>query len=190
MSKKLVAIFIVVMVTMASGCTQPPPVLISLPDFTLTDQSNRLVKKQDLAGKVWVANFIFTSCQGPCPLLTQKMGRLQKKFSKLLDREQMRLVSFSVDPDTDTPERLASYASTFKADPRHWFFLTGSWTDIEKTVKEGFKMSVMNGDDLQVIHSEKFVLIDQQGRIRGYYDADEEGLKTIVKAAKAVLKKG
>ncbi len=188
MIKRLVLLFI--FLASVDGCAQPPPVLISLPDFTLTNQSGNKVNKEILAGKVWVADFIFTSCQGVCPLLTQKMGRLQKDLSKFLDHDQMRLVSFSVDPENDTPERLASYATTFKADFKHWFFLTGSWVDTEKTVKEGFKISMGKGADLEVIHSEKFVLVDQQGRIRGYYDADDAGLAAIIKDAKAVLKKG
>ncbi len=92
----------------------------SVPDFTFIERSSREVKSQELAGKVWVADFVYTSCGGFCPVMTEKMRKLQDMLPK-----DIRLVSFSVDPDTDTPAVLAEYAKRYGADPDRWLFLTG-----------------------------------------------------------------
>jgi protein SCO1 len=149
----------------------PLPVLAQVPDFRLTDASGEAVSLADLRGKPWIADLIFTSCGGICPRMTQEMAALRKKGSPLPD---LRFVSFSVDPATDTPERLREYASRFTDDREGWLFLTGDGGAIRKVASEGFLLPVQDGDtsrgDEAFIHSSRFVLVDGEARVRGTYD--------------------
>ncbi len=162
------------------------PILSAVPDFALTERSGRTVELSELAGRVWVANFVFTQCPGPCLLLSQRMSRLQES---LQDRPDVRLVSFSVDPENDTPEVLTDYAKRWQADPHRWLFLTGDKTDLYHLIKDGFKLAVDGGDQPDspdpgiITHSLRFVLVDRQGRIRGYYQSDESGQEEKILAA-------
>jgi cytochrome oxidase Cu insertion factor (SCO1/SenC/PrrC family) len=153
------------------------PVIATVPPFSLTERSGRTVTRDDLAGRVWVADFIFTSCAGPCPVMSRRMQALQT----LLAEAQLagaRCVSISVDPIHDTPPVLREYAETFGAEVDRWLFLTGDKAEIFDLAINGFKVAVRDDDDPehQVIHSTYFVLVDALGRIRGYYNAmtDEE----------------
>jgi protein SCO1/2 len=156
------------------------PVYGALPDFELTERSGEGVNLETLRGKVWVADFIFTHCAGPCPLLSSRMSGLQKAVQ---DLDGVRLVSFSVDPERDTPEVLAEYAQRYQADAERWLFLTGSKEPLYRLVGEGFRLAVADGGPQAglITHSTRFVLVDQQGRIRGYYDGADPG------AAEALL---
>lgn len=156
----------------SAACARPLPVFGDVPDFALTDQAGRTVSKKDLAGSVWVADFIYTGCATACPALTQRMAEL---------KPVVRLVTFSVDPEVDTPERLKAYAERYGAEPASWSFLTGSAEDVRKTVSEGFKLSAQKVD-ADVFHSEKLVLVDARGRIRGYFSADPQGLEALRRA--------
>ena len=152
---------------------------LALPPFTLTERNGEPFDSASLRGKVWVADFFFTHCPGFCPRLTSEMVRLQTQFRADQRWEDLRLVSISVDPTRDTPERLRDYANSYEADPQHWLFLTGDESTVRRLVREGFKQPVDNGTDADgspIIHTSNFVLVDRQGRIRGYYDAfiDEE----------------
>ena len=154
-----------------------------VPSFSLTDQLNRKVSDQDLRGSVWVANFVFTRCPSVCPMLTAKFQALQTKLGKL---PGVRYVSISVDPEYDTPQVLAEYAQRFSADATRWQFLTGPLKDIEKTVVNGFKIHMGKAEPsandptlIEIMHGEHFVLVDREGVIRGYYRADNEGLRTL-----------
>jgi protein SCO1/2 len=162
------------------------PVMSTVPDFTLIERSSREVKNQELAGKIWIADFVYTSCGGMCPIMTEKMRKLQDKLPA-----EIRLVSFSVDPDVDTPAVLTEYAKKFGADPNRWLFLTGNRDSLYKLSKEGFKLAVENsgGTELEPItHSSRFALVDQQGRIRGYYSMEEPSeLAHLIKDAKSLL---
>jgi protein SCO1/2 len=162
------------------------PVMSTVPDFTLIERSSREVKNQELAGHIWIADFVYTSCGGICPIMTQKMRKLQD----LLPAD-IRLVSFSVDPDIDTPDVLTKYAKQYGADPDRWLFLTGNRESLFKLSKEGFKLAVdvAGGTELEPItHSSRFALVDRQGRIRGYYSMDEESeLAHLVRDAKSLL---
>ncbi len=170
----LTAILLLAFATAFSACARPLPVFGDVPDFSLTDQEGRTVTKKDLAGSVWVADFIYTGCATACPALTQRMAEL---------KPVARLVSFSVDPEVDTVERLKTYSERFGADPASWSFLTGPVEDVRKTISEGFKLSAQKVD-ADVFHSEKFVLVDAQGRIRGYFDADPKGIEALRRAVK------
>jgi cytochrome oxidase Cu insertion factor (SCO1/SenC/PrrC family) len=156
---------------------EPLPVIATLPDFTLIDSGERRVALNDLRGRVWVADFFFTYCAGPCPVMSRRMRELRQ----LLKEEKMDdvvCVSVSVDPDRDTPKVLAEYAEMMKAEPGRWLFLTGKKQQIYDLAIKGFKVGVdAEQPDEQILHSTRFVLIDRLGRIRGYYkalDDDEE----------------
>lgn len=151
------------------------PDLGEVPQFKLTSSAHAEVGSDDLRGSLWVADFIFTSCPGTCPIMSAQMARLQKTLS---DRglDGVRSVSISVDPATDTPDVLSEYAKRFGADPRRWLFLTGERDELYALVKDGFKLAVAerspqeNTDGEGIItHSDRFVLVDETGRLRGYY---------------------
>jgi len=155
-----------------SGIAESLEVRIPLPKFTLTERSGQPVTLESLKGKVWVADFVFTRCAGPCPLMSAAMAKLQAALMDRGDRDSIRLVSFSVDPTYDTPEVLREYADRFKADPKFWLFLSGARPGMWSLVKEGFKLPVFENTDnplMPIGHSLSFVLVDKSGRIRGYY---------------------
>jgi protein SCO1/2 len=143
------------------------PRLGRLVEFELTERSGQPITKRDLRGCIWVADFIFTSCAGPCPRMTAAMARLQ---AALVDLPDVRLVSFSVDPERDTPRVLRQYADRYRADPQRWLFLTGDFAVIRKVAVEGFKLGSV---DDPILHSTRFAVVDGEGVIRGYYDSEE-----------------
>jgi len=154
------------------------PVIATLPDFALTEASGRTVTRQDLVGHPWVADLVFTQCGGICPIMTASMSRLVESSS---DLPEVRFVSVSVDPERDTPEVLTKYAERFGADRTRWLFLTGEEKAIRSLAIEGLKLPVADGDPAQgedeILHSQRFVLIDAQSRVRGTYDVrDQEAM--------------
>lgn len=159
----------------------PLPVLAQVPDFELLEASGEAQTLADLRGAPWVADLIFTSCAGICPRMTREMAALR---ASVRDVPGLRFVSFSVDPDTDTPELLREYASRFTEDRRGWLFLTGDNATIRRIAAEGFLLPVQDGDpargDEAVLHSSRFVLVDAAGRVRGTYDVrDPEAMLAI-----------
>ncbi len=169
---------------------EPPPVYLTLPAFRLTSEKNLPFGSAELRGKVWVASFVFTSCPAACPRLMAKMGEVQHRTRNA--SEAVQLVTFTVDPENDTPEKLAAYGRRFKANPVRWTFLTGDLAQIEATVVKGFKLAMgKDADNLfQIFHSERFVMVDAEGRIRGYYDADQQGIDKLMRDINAVLNVG
>lgn len=157
-----------------------------VPEFQLTDRSGKSVTLDSLRGKVWVGNFIFTACTSQCPLITMEAKKISKA---LLFKDRFQMVSVTIDPMTDTPERLAEYAKKWEADPFKWYFLTGPYADVKKWIQEGLKVpSEVEGADL--MHSSKLVLVDHMARIRGYYDAeDSRQMSALLKDAKTLIKK-
>ncbi len=173
---RLIPTLAVIAAISSCGRLEPLPDYGQTPGFELTERSGRTVASTELAGKVWVADFIFTTCAGPCPLMSTHMAALQRAVSDL----DVQLVSFTVDPERDTPEVLTEYASRYKADPERWLFLTGSKQALYDMIQEGFLLAVDDGSLAEggkpgpgiITHSVKFVLVDQRGRIRGYYSGD------------------
>jgi cytochrome oxidase Cu insertion factor (SCO1/SenC/PrrC family) len=170
---------------------EPPPVLGQVPDFALTNRDGRTVRLADLAGKPWIADFIFTRCPASCPVMTARMARLNRD---LPEDSAVRLVSFTVDPDHDTPQVLQQYAASFKA-PDRWLFLTGDKRALYHLSREGFKLGIeMNpqpatGSIEPILHSTRFVLVDGEGRIRGYYEGfDEESMGKLERDLGATIK--
>jgi protein SCO1/2 len=165
-----------------------------VPAFALTDQLGRTVTDGDYAGKVWIASFVFTRCPTVCPLLTAKMAALQKRLGS---RSTLRFASISVDPEHDTPAILAQYAAKYGADAERWRFLTGPLSDIERTVVKGFKIhmgkAAPHATDptlVEIMHGEHFVLVDAQGRIRGYFRSDQAGLAALENATLELVPSG
>lgn len=145
-------------------------VLAELPEFTLTNQHGEKVTRADLAGDVLIINFIFTECGGPCPLMTDRMREINRELVRQ-NVPRTRTVSFSVDPTTDTPKVLTEYAEFKQADVYDdWLFLTGDESTIYEICKAVFLPIEKGTDEHSIMHSPRFLLIDQKGRLRGYYE--------------------
>lgn len=157
------------------------PVLYQTPDFSLVNQDNQPVGLTTLKGQVWIADFIFTRCTGPCPMMTAHMADLQKKLAG----QPIRFVSFSVDPTYDRPEILKKFAREHGADESNWDFLTGPDGRSTLAVAAGMKISAMPADGTNpIIHSVKFILVDGNGRIRGYFEGTQaDELKKLAEDA-------
>ncbi|HET9857540.1 MAG TPA: SCO family protein [Chthoniobacterales bacterium] len=142
-----------------------------VPEFVLVNQDGQNFGSAQLRGKIWIADFIYTTCPGPCPMLSSRMSELQKPFEKT----DVHLVSFSVDPAKDTPQVLRGYAEKLHAEPGRWDFLTGPQSTIYNLSRNGFKLAVSDGSEDKGIpvHSTRMILVDRHGAIRGYYDATE-----------------
>lgn len=203
MKTRISGLFCLVLMAIAACSKSEAPVLGQLPEFKLTDQDKKPFGLGDLKGKVWVANFIFTSCAGTCPVLTQRMTQVQERLSEMKQARPdlpVCIVSFSVDPERDTPEKLQDYAQRFRAKPGLWHFLTGPIEQVEATVVHGFKTAMGKvemtpqpnnpGETFDVVHGERFVLVDQQGRIRGYYDSENgREISRLLNDLQTLLKK-
>jgi protein SCO1/2 len=170
-----------------------PPVLGTIPAFALVDQGGRPFGSEDLAGRVWIASFVFTRCETVCPRITAQVARIQERTRDL--EPALHLVSFSVDPEHDTPARLAEYARAHRANPRVWTFLTGSAAAVRETVERGLRVSV--GSDpadpspAGISHGTHLVLVDGARRIRGYYDpGSPEAVDRLVRDAALLANRG
>jgi len=148
----------------------------TVPLFQFTNQNGQPFGSAQLVGKIWIGDFIYTTCPGPCPMISSRMSELQKP----LEKTDVHLVSFTVDPEKDTPEVLRSYAERLQADAGRWDFLTGPKSAVYKLSHDDFKLAVSDGSDAQRIpvHSTRMVLVDRHSRIRGYYDALEPDAMT------------
>ena len=159
------------------------PISGSVPDFEFTDSNGETITREDMEGKVWVADFIFTTCTMACPIMTGNMNLIHKSFK---DDNNVRIISISVYPEYDTPEVLKEYASRYNANTDRWHFLTGPEESVKNIIKTGFKI----GDYEDIIfHSEKFALVDVNGNIRGYYSGMEtEDMSKLKKDIKRLLR--
>lgn len=160
------------------SCTDPAeklPVYNQVPHFNLTDSSGRPFDSNSLKGKVWIADFIYTNCPGPCPRMTSQMHGVERKIE---GDEDVRIVSFSVDPARDSPPVLNDFAHRFGGPTAHWSFLTGAPETLHNLARNVF----MVGDLVGVMdHSTKFMVIDKKGRVRGYYSTfDPKAIETLL----------
>jgi protein SCO1/2 len=149
-----------------AACSHPPkeiPIFGQVAHFHLTSQTGQDFDSAVLSGHVWVADFIFTNCEGPCPRMSAYMRALQKATPDLPD---LKFVSFTVDPQRDTPAVLTKYGENYSADPRRWYFLTGDPKILDGLDHDSFKLGNVGSS---MDHSTRFVLVDGKGRIRGYY---------------------
>jgi len=157
-------------------------------EFALTEASGKPVTLADLRGKVWIASFIFTHCGGSCPIMTHHLAKAQ---GELPARDDLKLVSISVDPDRDTPAVLTKYAAENRADRSRWLFLTGGKKEIQRLARDAFNLAVdATGGTTEepIVHSSKLVLVDRTGAVRGYYDGlDVEVLHQLMRDVERVL---
>lgn len=169
--------------------------VFTVPPFELVDQRGAPFGSAQLNGKVWVATFFFTSCPSICPRL---MDRAQV-LAKARDEAGLafEMVTFTVDPETDTPEVLAAHAKKRRIDTAHWTFLTGEPGKLEATIVEGFKQAMGTSEPapsdtvedqaLDIAHGVRFVLVDAQGGVRGLYDTDDDGVAEVLGDARALI---
>jgi cytochrome oxidase Cu insertion factor (SCO1/SenC/PrrC family) len=158
-----------------AGCSPAPAPQRQLPDFSLTAvtvDGTSPFERRALQGRAWIADFVYTRCAGPCPLLSANMAGLQKKLPA-----SVGFLSFTVDPEHDSPEVLTVYAARFHADPQRWFFLTGEKAELIRLAREGFLLPIAENAAAapgeRYAHSTRFVLLDGEARVRGWYDGDD-----------------
>jgi protein SCO1 len=171
---KRMLLLLAIVLLAACGKTIPNAKDWPIADFTFTDQNGESFGLKDLKGKVWVADFIFTNCETVCPPMTAHMAKLQKKAKE--KGLEVEFVSFSVDPEVDTPEKLKEYAKKFDGDLSNWHLLTGySQQEIEKFAEKNFKTIVKKPEnEEQVIHGTEFYLVDQNGTIVQTYSGAQD----------------
>lgn len=166
----------------ACRSAQTLPTFWAVPAFQLTDQRGQDFDSKHLNGKIWIADFVYTTCPSICPRMTSQMRQIQTAFPSSAD---VRLVSFTVDPAHDTPAQLSKYVTENHVDEKMWSFLTGSPQALEHLDKVAFKLGNVIG---QMQHSTRFVLVDRQGQIRGFYDTAEGGaVPHLIDDIKALL---
>ncbi|MDE0683771.1 MAG: SCO family protein [Candidatus Poribacteria bacterium] len=163
----------------------PEVVEVSVPDFSLTNQQGEPLGLSDMAGKIWIADFIFTNCPTICPAMTQEMARLQSEFVA----DPVYFVSFSVDPERDTSKVLSRYAKAYGADDRRWHFLTGDKAHIYQLAEQGFSLAAGHKGS-EVLHSPRFVLVKADGNIHDYYDSrSKPAMLRLRRDVKTLLRK-
>lgn len=151
------------------------------PAFSMTDSTGAAFSSESLKGRIWVAYFFFTSCTGPCPIMNRQMAEIAREFA---DTPGVEFVGFSVDPAVDTPERLAEYGKQFDVDPAKWHMLTGP---LEEVSRVGVALKV-GAADQPIFHSTRFILIDKQGAVHGYYTGTEaDGVAKLKREMRALL---
>lgn len=151
-----------------SECVQGDTTQHYIPEFTFTNQEGQPVGKAQMEGKITIVDFFFTSCPSICPVMSQEMERVYDMFR---DEPNVQIFSISIDPEFDTPEILKEYADDHHAQAGKWDFLTGDKLETYKLARCGFIIPTIDGNGIpdNFIHSDKFTLVDEQGRIRGYY---------------------
>nr|WP_043933686.1 SCO family protein [Bacillus sp. EB01] len=172
MKTKVVLLIMAVCAMLLSACNKELEGAENWPlkEFTFTNQENKQFGTKDLEGKVWMASFIFTNCDTVCPPMTANMSEIQK-MAKDEGIENIQFVSFSVDPENDTPEALKEYGQKFNVDLKNWNFLTGyEQEEIEEFALKNFQTLVKKPEtDDQVIHGTSFYLVGQDGNVKKYY---------------------
>jgi protein SCO1 len=172
----LAALLTTALLTISCAREKPLPVLSEIPQFELINQHGKKFDRSLLDGHVWVADFIYTNCEGPCPRMSSRMHSIQGATGP-----GVKLVSFTVDPQRDTPQALAEYERKFAADDARWTFLTGDTATLDRLDHDAFLLGHVGAD---LDHSTRFVLVDKWGRVRGYYSlADGDPVARVSKDA-------
>ncbi len=155
----------------------------AVPSFSLTDENERTYGSKELKGQVYMANFHFSTCPTICVDLMEKMKVIQKRI-RGIDKSLIKIVSFTVDPETDTPKKLFKHARRIGASPFVWKFLTGNKKDLSNLLVDGFKVPMgeheRTGELYDIAHSGKIVLVDHNGEIRGYYSTDKNSVNKLM----------
>lgn len=193
MNKKVLAVGVFMMALVLSACSGgfKADHHYSIAPFEFTNQNNEKVSLDDLKGDIWLAQFVFTSCTTVCPPMMSNMAEIQQDLE---DKgvENYKIVSFSVDPEVDTPEKLGEYLNNFDVpDPAKWEMLTGyKMEDISDLAVKSFKMPVIDDPNSdQVIHGSRFGLVNKEGKVVKTYTGNADvPFETIVKDMKALSK--
>lgn len=143
-----------------------------IPDFQFTAETGKTISQHDLDNSIYVANFFFASCKGICKKMSNEMVRVQEKFR---NNPEVKIVSYTVDPERDSVAALQQYAKTYHAEPNQWYFLTGDKQKIYNLAKTGYLLPVQESEDgtIDFVHSEKFILVDKNKQVRGIYDGTD-----------------
>lgn len=168
------------------------PLLGTLPDFEFPTHLGEPISARQLRGSVWVAMFFFTSCASICPIMNRNMTKVQAAFD---DQPEVKILAFTVDPQHDTVPILRAYSENWGAKPHKWYYVTGSKKALYRLAREGFKLAVEEAPPVEpggpndFIHSDRFVLVDRLGRIRGYYNGtDEAEVQKLITDLRRLLK--
>jgi protein SCO1/2 len=160
----------------------PPdlPALYAIPNFELTNEFGKPFGSRDLSGRIYLANFIFSSCHSSCPVTMKKTQIIQKRLRGL--GTKVAILSFSVDPERDTPQVLNKFARDYQANPFVWSFLTGPYDKIKDLLVNGFKVAVGEKDPsmMDIAHSDKIILVDGTGMVRGLYSSDKQSVDQMM----------
>ena len=183
MYKKIIPFFILIIalglianwVINKANTSYELPIIKDVPLFSLQSQDNSIFSEKNLNGKITILNFIFTSCAGPCPIMTNYMKALYIDYSKI---QEVQFVSITVDPLVDDIETLSQYAAIYGVSDNRWKFLTGDLQSIKNLKKDGF---MLYADELPQGHAIKFILIDQEGYIRRYYDGTDQASIAVLR---------
>lgn len=164
------------------------PVLGHLPEFSLVDQNEQAFDRDTMEGKLWVSAFVFTHCRSTCPRITAHMKGLQSRVS---DVQSAHFVSVSVDPRNDTPEVIKAYMTKNELDESNWRFVTGEEEAIRHVVVDGFRVGLGDADSKaagaeDIMHSNSFVLVDEEAQVRGYYRANNDGIGDLERDLRAL----
>ena len=173
---------VVLSVALLTGCggEAAPPELMPIGEFTLIAQDGSELGSDDLRGKVYVADFIFTTCPSICPVLSTQMANLHRR----IDDPDVRFLSITVDPEHDTPEVMREYAARYRPDSR-WSFLSGDPTDVRRAIVLAFRLPIGRREPVgeagayDITHGSRFVLVDRRGTLRGLYETDGDGLERL-----------
>jgi protein SCO1/2 len=168
-----------------AGCSphRDLPFLGQVPAFAMISQDGKAFNSESLAGHVWIADFIFTHCEGACLRMSSQMHKVQTATAS---DPQIRLLSFTVDPARDSPAVMAAFASRYQANPARWSFLTGEPKTLQILSRDTFKLSDVDGS---LNHSTRFVLVDKRGRVRGIYGTqDDDPVGKVVADARQLQK--
>lgn len=180
-------------VLLACACARSNAPLAALPEFSMTavgPSGTAAFGRKDLLGKVWIADFIFTRCAGPCPILSTRLSKLGRELPP-----SVGLLTVAVDSEGDTPERLRLYAKRYAAEPGRWVFLRGTSSETYHLLYAGFRLPLSVNpsapEEQRATHSSRFVLLDKNGTIRGYYDGlSDSDNAAIARDARRLLEVG
>ncbi|QTC42780.1 SCO family protein [Bacillus sp. V3] len=180
---KLIFPLLFLLTGILTGCGIDEEKEYQMQEFSFTDQNGQSFGSEDLKGKIWVADFIFTNCDTVCPPMTASMAALQDEMKT--KGIEIQFVSFSADPEIDTPEKLKEFVKKFNGDEKNWHLVTGyTQSEIEMFAREEFQTLIQKPESAdQVIHSTSFYVIDQYGRITNSFGFQKSHFEEIVREA-------
>ena len=143
-----------------------------IPCFIFTNQNNKKITEEDVAGKIYVTDFFFTTCKSICPIMNKELERVYKQFK---NRNDFLIISHTVDPERDSVKQLMEYAKLHNVNDGKWLFVTGEKKDLYKIARKGYLLNAEEGDggEEDFIHTQNFALIDKERHIRGFYDGTD-----------------